>query len=224
MEKLNLYMNGFWGFYESSFDPSYLIDSELEYLSELHPNVDKYDFDWDYTDRNKLFSEISKLILDTYVKAVNEMWDKDVPLISNYEFVKVHMPREYNFYTDEIEFSCDLNTEGLMDYVKNNMPNFEKFLKDEFKSKDGYGSYYTYCPKTWLLGYGFISNFEDSSGSKLIYWSSLLEFFITNEDIEINFWEYILDRYNEEHRFDVMEYVNITHPEIDPDKMYESEC
>ncbi|TXG81893.1 MAG: hypothetical protein E6R13_05730 [Spirochaetes bacterium] len=221
MENLNLYMSGFWGFYESSFSPEGFIESEIEYLSELHPNVDEFNFDWEYTDRNKLFSRLSELILNSYVEEVNDRWDNELPLISNYKFVKVHMPREYNFYSDEIEFSCDLNTEGLMNYVKNNMSNFEKFLEDKFKSRSGFSSFYTYCPRTWLLGHEYISDSEMSTGSKLIYWSSLLEFYITNEDINNNFWDCIVNSYSENDKFEVLDYVTITHPEIDSDKMYE---
>ncbi len=66
-----------------------------------------------------------------------------VPWIKSIHFTGSFSPREYNFRTDELDFTLEINKEAF-DWIVRELKNsegFEKFLNDNYTSYDGFMSF-----------------------------------------------------------------------------------
>ncbi|TXG81894.1 MAG: hypothetical protein E6R13_05735 [Spirochaetes bacterium] len=165
----------FGGFYETILSGclDYYIESEIDYQETECDRVVKWDdftYDW---------SKVKNALASAYVDAFNEeMQDDDI--ISNVEFDCVISPREYNFTTDSLFVKCEINERELLGYCNNNLVAFEQYLIDNFKSREGFISFYSHDVEDWLV--------EDyvKDKNQEIYYSYLIDFYVTNsiEDID----------------------------------------
>ena len=72
------------------------------------------------------------------VKELNIPWIKSIEFTGGFG-----SPREYNFSTDVLDFTININVAGMLrDLVKlGTSEEFKKYLKDHFSSRDGFMSF-----------------------------------------------------------------------------------
>lgn len=115
------------------------------------------------------FLETAKLITDWVEKELSEYVEK-------IEFERLYSPKEYNFENDKIYVKFHgLKKDDIREYCKIDKDDFKTFLEDNFKSRSGFTSFYSYDVETWLS-----AEYED----KGIYWWTLLSFICQQEGIE----------------------------------------
>lgn len=122
----------FHGFYDSDL---YNGDS-LYWLNENLEEEDKgyYDF---VGDSYKNFEE------ETARQCASALYSnlKTEDLIQGIEYKGLSSPKYYNFETDKLILDIDCNVQGLIDYCKQNREDFNQYLQDNWKSRDGFMSF-----------------------------------------------------------------------------------
>ena len=53
---------------------------------------------------------------------------------------EIYSPKYYNFETDQIDLEVEYNTEEVLKYARENMVEFDTFLKENYSSYDGFSS------------------------------------------------------------------------------------
>ena len=110
-----------------------LTEEEKDYFASADFNIEKY----------------KELVAKRAVEAIEEFFDDikgtiKVKLISN---EKIRSPREYNFYTDEMDFTVEIEQEEIDKIFRATVNNKEFFeWAKRYKSYDGFISY---MPHTW---------------------------------------------------------------------------
>ena len=145
--KLNSDLPAFYGYYGSIFDGcdttiefDYINETRIENgLLELENDNDII---WDYT---TYYSELNLKITDC---VYSFLWELD--LVKSIEFVKLISPKFYNFTNDRIECIIDVNVKEVKKYINDNLHSFELYLIGNFKSRDGFNSFYEYRLDHWL--------------------------------------------------------------------------
>ena len=127
----------FCGLYESTLHNSdtdyylaqYLADDNLDGIDLKNAEVD-YDF-----------NEFTKVAGEACVDSLNqELYAHDV--ITNMDYVGMHLPRYYNYDTDRVLIDIDYNFIALVKYCRHtNKDKFNQYLKDNYTSYDGYISF-----------------------------------------------------------------------------------
>lgn len=90
------------------------------------------------------FNEFMGSIVQTYQEErKNIVGALNIPFLTGIEFSGSHSPREYNFRTDELDFTATINKKGLIKTIKSLKGDqvFEQYLKDNFTSRDGFMSF-----------------------------------------------------------------------------------
>lgn len=180
--KIQFLPNLFCGFYESSL--STIIDSheenEMEDISEQL--LEQYNIeaepcelwdtlDIDYVGAHKCLSEI---YIDNFLYNTKGLIDYNK--VCNFDSIKFSdliYPKYYNFETDKLEVSVELNPVNLLTYAEDNLTSFTEYLSDNFKSRDGFSSFYSHEPRDWFNG-------SVEAKSEYIYYSFMFDFFIFN--------------------------------------------
>ena len=195
MLKVKSYLPVFSGFYESCFDGS---DSAIEYLHEdlyheLKYSKDEIDFILDKAFSSNTFSDSwQDYKQKTCVNCCNFLEDKfqELGLVTSITYDSLYSPKEYNFSTDSINCTYELdesNIEKIKEYITNNFDLWTKYIKDHFTSRDGFWSYHSNnsSDEAWQLD----TVIQDTT--KL---GVLLEFVCELEDItDFNMYEYHID-------------------------------
>lgn len=137
----------FEGFYETrlSFD----FENLQEILFDNPKEIEKKHFDWvvenvfDYIDYKRYENDVAKLYFETWFELANFDFVKAV------KFDNLYSPKEYNFATDSINIQVNLNFKKLVSAFKNH-PDSETYIKQNYKSYDGFLPYYSNIPADWL--------------------------------------------------------------------------
>lgn len=136
IEYINWSPDIFQGFYESGLynsDTLYNINDEDE---------SSYDFiEGGYKDFTKTVASKCVDLLNDYCRG---------GLIKHIDFVELYSPRYYNFDTDRLVLNVDCDWDGLLKYVEETSPDFDKYLHDNFTSYDGFHSFVPNNKKDFL--------------------------------------------------------------------------
>lgn len=100
-------------------------------------NIDDIDFNY-----NQYEIEVSILLCDIVKNILTDYIEKIT-------FENIYSPKQYNFSNDSI--NCDIvpNIENIKAYIYANIENFTLYLKNNYKSCDGFISHYDYNFETW---------------------------------------------------------------------------
>lgn len=175
--KLNSNLPAFYGYYGSGIDE---IDdsSELEYVNELRdangmdPLTSAEDFEYDWEGFYNQWNHSCTNIVEDHLKGLE--------MVKSIEFIKLHSPRFYNFTNDRIECEIDINVGPVKEYIFENKDKFAEYLRDNFKSRDGFSSSYEYDVNFWI---NKLEYFEDLDHIEVC---AVLDFIINNEDSDYN--------------------------------------
>lgn len=108
-------------------------------------DVTEYSDDGEELDIQYEFKDLMQSIADTYKDHAEEIKEAlGVPYINNIVFSgDYYSPREYNFSTDTLDFTLDVNEVLMLQTAKDLVEDtaFNKWLHDNFASYDGFISY-----------------------------------------------------------------------------------
>ena len=169
------------------------VESPLELNTGVLPVLDvgtyeRFDSFWDSenvdddkTDWGKVYEDIDEDI-KTYGPSIVEEYIKQVLPSAKVKATGVYHPREYNFANDELEFTVSFNPEEFnkREEMALNDPEFKDFLKDKYKSYDGFFSYLA----------DDIDDYKDQEGWKKFV--QVVMFYLKDEDFEetnTSFWD-----------------------------------
>ena len=171
--KLNTNLPGFCGYYGSIFEDNDT-SIEFDYINELReqngllPLENEDLINWDYT---TYYSELNIELTN----CVDEFLT-DLGLINSITFKALHSPKYYNYSNDFIECIIDLKVNEVKKYINNNLEAFKSYLIDNFKSRDGFISFYEYDLNFWLEK---MQSFKNLDYNEI---HALLDFICTNEN------------------------------------------
>ena len=171
------------------------IESPMELNTGVLPVLDvgtygreDYIFNWDDEevpeDAEADWEELDRNII-AYGTPIVEEYLKQVLPSAKVEGTKVYHPQYYNFSTDELEFkvSFDVNEYNKLEDKAVKDPAFKEYLKDRYKSYDGFISYLA----------DNLDEFYQQDGWKRFV--QVVMFYLRNEDFESTtdrFWEDIV--------------------------------
>lgn len=173
---LNTNLPGFYGYYGSIFDDQDT-SGEIDHINELRLENGLIELEndnlieWDY---NTYYSELNLVLTE----CVNDFL-LDMNIVKSIEFVKLHSPKFYNYTNDIMECKANINVIEIKKYINSNLQQFEKYLIDNFKSRDGFSSFYEYDLNYWIEKMNSFKNLDHIE----IY--ALLDFICVNECFEI---------------------------------------
>ena len=106
--------------------------------------VSECDDDGNELEVNYELQDLMKSIVDEYqdhADYIVKEWG--IPWITSIHFTGLHSPREYNFSTDELDFTLTINKKLFMDRVKKlaDDKKFATFLHEHYTSYDGFMSF-----------------------------------------------------------------------------------
>ena len=158
----------FHGFYGSYWDePDFYGEAEHFGLPE---NFDFYSYmDW---------SEYKNALCVKIVDKVSELLSDYVEKI---EFQHLSSPQYYNFENDSIYCIIRPKKQAIIDYINANKSQLSEYLKNNFKSRDGFISFYSYDIEVWEQEY---TNGWKNWSDKGIYLGTILDFILENEKTE----------------------------------------
>jgi hypothetical protein len=174
--KTNSNLPSFTGYYQSIIsDPD--TSNELDYINELRlekgfeelENDNNFDYDYD-----QYFNEWNVILTDSV-----EVFLQDLGIIKSIKFIKLHSPKYYNFENDVIECSIDINVKNCKKYINENLESFESYLRNNFKSYDGFSSFYEYDLNFWIEKMNSFKNLDH------IEIHAILDFICKNENFDI---------------------------------------
>lgn len=146
--KVETYLPVFQGFYNTPFEPNEINDVDYinsERVSKGLNELDFEDFDFDY---DSYYRGVA-ICCTTFIESIL----KEMDVCEKIEFQKIESPREYNFANDSIYIEIDINDSqkaNIISYIKNDYELFENFIKERFTDRDGFISFYSNNPETWL--------------------------------------------------------------------------
>jgi hypothetical protein len=173
---LNTNLPAFYGFYGSIFE-NFDIEGELEYINELReqngfePLENDYDFNYDYEDYH---IKLSIALCDTV-----ESFLIDEGFINSIKFINLRNPKYYNYSNDTIECKIYVNVKNVKEYINNNLDCFEAYLSNNFKSYDGFYSFYEHELNFWL---NKMKSFKKLDHNEI---HGILDFICKNESFDI---------------------------------------
>lgn len=154
MKYINWDTKIFAGFYDSflyNSDMLYNLTMESENLTDK----EYYDF---YDDEQGVytFEKYQQAVAKECVKALfSNIVQGSNDIIKDMQFVALQSPRFYNFETDKLEIEISLDWDKLLIWTQENDGVFNKYLHDEFTSRDGFTSF---VPNNYNE---FMSNLQD---------------------------------------------------------------
>lgn len=114
------------------------------------------------------------------IKICEIVADKLSDFVEVIEFQSLYSPREYNFTNDSINCIIRPKKQAIKEYIHNNKKQFEAYLIDNFKSRDGFISFHSCHYEDWQVNTSDFMNYTENS----IYLGSILNFIAENEKIE----------------------------------------
>jgi hypothetical protein len=173
---LNSNLPGFYGYYGSIFEDTDT-SGEVDYINELRkengldPLEDENLINWDY---DTYYSELNKKLTGCVEDFIIELG-----IVKSITFVALHSPKFFNFSNDVIECKINVNVREARKYINDNLEAFEVYLADNFKSRDGFTSFYSHDLNFWLEKMKSFKNLDH------IEINAILDFVCSNEDFDI---------------------------------------
>ncbi len=165
----------FQGFYGTIFE----YDDEVDDIEE---GKTYDDYNWDYADYHQRVARACVPVIE------GQLEDFGIKV----EFTSLYSPRYYNFSNDQINVKYTLSNDSfdkVVEYCKENLEEFEVFLSDNFKSYDGFSSFYNYDSETWFNEY-----LKPDFKKLTTLFGSVLQFIIKNEEFTpYNLYEQLCD-------------------------------
>jgi len=153
-QNIKTWLPVFPGFYNTIYQ--YDDDSILYNINEdrKEKNLLPIDYDnleIDYTqyenDIAGKFCEVIENVLENFVENIN--------------FEKIHSPKTYNFSTDVINCDIEPKIDNIQKFILENKEFFEKYLKNNYTSYDGFLSNFSNSFETWKENTENFTNFEN---------------------------------------------------------------
>lgn len=163
----------FEGFYESGL---FNCDSEY-YLSQ---NLES---DYEIKDFHTFMNTVGKRIAD---EVYYPCFCEEDSAVTDLDFVGIDCPQYYNYRTDRIVLDVEVDLKKLEDFCFND--DFNKYLQDNFTSRDGFHSFV----KNNRLG--FYLEYKDDESEKQKCLDVMLEYYFTKriedeEDFKVHMYE-----------------------------------
>ena len=122
---------------------------KLKLNTDILPIVipDTYGTEFCYMVADDMWDDFKKLMVDKAEEAIRYALDDLGTPYTNLTMGEFKSPRQYNFYTDWIEFEvdiCDDYVPTIKIAVRDNEEDFFRFAKKNFGSYDGFISFYPY--------------------------------------------------------------------------------
>ena len=133
--KTETFLPIFTGFYSNSIWEADE-QSEIDYINDQRSENNLNPIEWDEV--NFEYSEYETTIAEKITDAVESLLTDYVRSI---KFEKVVSPNYYNFSNDSINCVIDPKRKEIKNYLKENSEAFEKYLKDQHTSRDGFISF-----------------------------------------------------------------------------------
>ena len=127
------------------------------------------------SDRKDAENEIAGIYLDILAGVLSDALPSDVDDSFELAYTGMYHPRFYNFETDSIGFVFEYEDSlksYLAKYAEDNKDDFDKWLHDNFTSRDGFYSFTPNNYAEWLEGY-------NENNTQCV--SALLTYFLHNE-------------------------------------------
>lgn len=143
--KVATFLPLFSGFYHSIWSEN--IDFEEEQIIEAYneengTNLNWSDFNWKYD-----YERYSKAIAEGIINYIKEEYPN---LITGYEFEKLVQPKEYNFSTDSINISLEVDKAVLMALIAENREKLTEKIKEKYTSCSGFISWHSNKYEDWF--------------------------------------------------------------------------
>jgi hypothetical protein len=140
IQGIKTFCPNFNGFYNSIYDYDY--DNVKYNINEIREEknllpIDDFEIDFKKyaKDVSEKYCEVMQNVLKDYVNSI--------------VFENVHSPKEYNYYNDSINCTIDIKYDVIKEYIYNNIDAFNKYLKNNFTSCDGFISFYGNTFESW---------------------------------------------------------------------------
>lgn len=170
------YLPIFPGFYNSYIDSDNEIENFL-YSENLEYDQIKFDF------------KAWQIDCSFYACKFIEKELKDFGVLS-VEFQELISPKFYNYGTDSVNCKIEIDIQKISNYFHDNLNQFEKYLKDNYTSRDGFISHYSNNANDWLRETNYFYNLSENKH----FLGSILTFICQNEGIKSNdMCSYILE-------------------------------
>lgn len=193
------YLPVFWGFYGSHWE-----DIDFEGENE-HYNLPKNFPFYEYLNYSAYHEALAIKFVDAVQSELSEF-------IVSAKFKDIDSPKYYNFENDKIAISVEINRKKIKKYIYENLKQFELFLVENHKSRDGFCSFYSHTFEDWKK---YTCNFTDYSKEGYVCLTSILRFIAEQEQIsedclyEASYEVHFSNYYNED--FDaIIELMNVT--------------
>ena len=138
------------GMYYSNISPETIFDDY--FINEDFENGDsEYNAEqfWDNFDFDKYKTKIQELAADFLTYEIDDNNGNEIKI----EAGELYSPKYYNFDTDNIELTVEFDKVKLLEFIKKDIDNFNKFLKDNYTSYDGFLSFTANNVTLWYDDY-----------------------------------------------------------------------
>jgi len=169
--KVKTFLPIFTGFYNNPyFDSDWKEKSELNYINELREDKGLKEVDYDdlKVDYETYFKETSIEIVEQVEKHLSDY-------VESIAFEKLVSPKYYNYTNDSIDCIIVPKKEAIISYLLNNEIQFMEYLKENYKSREGFISSYDY---------GVTEFMRDEPLEHKHKLGSILNFIAENEEID----------------------------------------
>lgn len=123
----------FPGFYDSI-----LYHSDLLYCWDSNETPEG--FTWDFTEGG--FGKYAKKMCEAWCKSIADNFTDNPLGLKVGKYRSMWSPKEYNFTTDKISFSVEVNLNDLKKYcLKERRDNFDAYLRKYWSDRDGFWSF-----------------------------------------------------------------------------------
>lgn len=191
--KVHTFLPKFEGFYNSLIDNMIEdhIGMEIEYLQE-----EKSINDIEYSDFEVDFQKLSKDIHNNIAEYIKETLPS---LKLDFEFERLVSPMYYNYATDSVDTTIELDKEELIKLMHYYKDRVEQFLEENYKDSPGFTSFHSIYFEDWVE----IIRTEDYTEGLEHKIGAIIEALIDIVDEDFT----LLDVYND---LDLFEYITLT--------------
>ena len=190
LHKQKSYLPIFTGFYNGVFDTDYALENAIYMYNEEHNT------DFTYIDYNseEFKKDFGKLATEKVQDALTSILKSNKECTFNLEFESVWSPNAYNYATDEIQITINLDDnflEIVKEYLTTNKENFGSYLERRYGKSLRGCTYWIFNesedPNLWI---NELSNVQGWKENKIDF-SAVLDFILKNESYNADslYWE-----------------------------------
>lgn len=187
------------GMYETLLDTRCLFDSqeneilESEYLTQEEKDYFANALSWKFDDK-----KYTELVKECAIECLEEYFDsiKDIIKVKLTGDSKIVSPREYNFYTDELHFSIEIDPEEI-NKIFDSVINDKAFWKwaEQYKSCDGFISFMPWQKQDYIDAL----QGQDITRAVAMYLTYIYEKENNFEKVEFDYTYSIFEKISENH-------------------------